>query len=567
MNAGLRKTEARSFKVAELLDLVQTGTLRIPRFQRGLRWGPLDASRLFDSIYQGFPIGTILLWKSDAPAGQVEIGPVTVDGSDRSDALWVVDGQQRITALAATLLSVERGTPLSSPLYFDLANERFVRTHGRVLDEQCLPLRHAHELPVVLGWLASSSADDDQRQAAFRLADRLRNFEVPAYIVETAGNDVRPLREIFDRINSFGKRMQRSEVFRALTAGADEGADDLMSLGDAIAASEFGAVDEGALMKCVLAVRGSDVLRDFRAETSDPIALAQTMTTARRALSTTLEFLRSIGVPHYDMLPYQHLLVTLMRFFVLHPNPPEWDRVQLRRWFWRAAVSGPLPKMGSTGTLRLALNSIDESSSSGSIIRLLEAFPQERKEPVADALHWGRADVRTTLCALADLRPRGPATSGAAVENELDIGRLLRTQGRSGIQPVFRADVDGGIACLGNQAFWPLSDNEEHLDESGDEAEPRGLFAGPDTSVSDEDDASSGVNGEQAIEPALYLANADEEFLASHCVSAEAAAALRQGDASAFVRARSSDVQQATADFVDARAEWDRDPRPAITVL
>ena len=77
--------------------------MRIPVFQRGLEWHSSDVVDLFDSIYRGFPIGSLLLRRASASAGDVKIGPVTIFGAESTAALWVVDGQQRLTSLVGGL--------------------------------------------------------------------------------------------------------------------------------------------------------------------------------------------------------------------------------------------------------------------------------------------------------------------------------------------------------------------------------------------------------------------------------------------------------------------------------
>jgi hypothetical protein len=47
---------------------------------------------LFDSIWRGFPIGNLLLWRRPAPAASVQVGPVSIDAPELDSALWVVDG-------------------------------------------------------------------------------------------------------------------------------------------------------------------------------------------------------------------------------------------------------------------------------------------------------------------------------------------------------------------------------------------------------------------------------------------------------------------------------------------
>ena len=57
----------QKLKVAEeslgsLINDIHKGDIRIPRFQREYVWKMKDTLKLFDSMYEEYPIGTIFLW-------------------------------------------------------------------------------------------------------------------------------------------------------------------------------------------------------------------------------------------------------------------------------------------------------------------------------------------------------------------------------------------------------------------------------------------------------------------------------------------------------------------------
>ena len=99
----VRRPEARTESIEDLVAAVLRGEVRIPVFQRGLEWQTRHVLELFDSIYRGFPIGSLLLRRAPAAAGPVKIGPVAVFGTETDHALWVIDGQQRLTSLVSGL--------------------------------------------------------------------------------------------------------------------------------------------------------------------------------------------------------------------------------------------------------------------------------------------------------------------------------------------------------------------------------------------------------------------------------------------------------------------------------
>ena len=50
-------------RLINLLDDVKSGRIRIPVFQRDYVWKKNQRLELFDSLNNGFPIGSLLFWK------------------------------------------------------------------------------------------------------------------------------------------------------------------------------------------------------------------------------------------------------------------------------------------------------------------------------------------------------------------------------------------------------------------------------------------------------------------------------------------------------------------------
>lgn len=89
--------------VEEYLSIVQkahSGTLKLPAFQRKWRWKPKQVRLLFDSLRQGFPIGSFLFIKEapDVNLAPREFHYAKIGAQDAQSESLVLDGQQRITA-------------------------------------------------------------------------------------------------------------------------------------------------------------------------------------------------------------------------------------------------------------------------------------------------------------------------------------------------------------------------------------------------------------------------------------------------------------------------------------
>ncbi|WP_323032427.1 DUF262 domain-containing protein [Paracoccus sp. (in: a-proteobacteria)] len=102
-----------SRKYHDLINDIEKGVIKIPKFQREFVWPIEKTATLLNSIVKGYPIGTFILWKTDYRMGDVkDIGNIALPPtpSDRQ-VEYVLDGQQRMTSLFAAY----RGAVISRP--------------------------------------------------------------------------------------------------------------------------------------------------------------------------------------------------------------------------------------------------------------------------------------------------------------------------------------------------------------------------------------------------------------------------------------------------------------------
>lgn len=93
--------------VRELVDMIGRGELRLPELQRRYVWPATRVRDLLDSLYRGYPSGTILVWETDLDVPARDLSIEQQPGAFGSQKL-LLDGQQRLTSLSAVL----RGEPL-----------------------------------------------------------------------------------------------------------------------------------------------------------------------------------------------------------------------------------------------------------------------------------------------------------------------------------------------------------------------------------------------------------------------------------------------------------------------
>lgn len=525
-----RKPEARTEKVEDLVEQVRRGVVRVPEFQRGLKWESDDVADLFDSIYRGYPVGSLLFYKRPARAGRVEVGPLLVDAEETSEAWWVVDGQQRLTALAGCLarpvpIPVKRSSGDPYVLYFDARNRKFEPppTSGEI-PAHWVPLPHLLDASRLTEWVFTweLGTDEELRRGVFEAGSRIREYTIPIYLIET--EDEKVSEEIFYRVNNTGKPLKWTEVHKALFGGGGSSPATLAELAEELSEVGMGRLDEERLLTCLMALRGLDPTRspdEHRRRDGDFLtgAVPEALPVLRRVLS----FLRTDArVPHLRLLPSSFLLDVLVRFFSRHEAPGPRTRILLSRWFWRIVLGGGAYDDRTLQRRGVAAVTEDEEASVQALLGLVRkdgVGPFELPERF-DA----RADAsRVALLALADLGPRH-LESG----DPLDVAGLLDEDDRAAFAKIVKSDVSGVSRSPANRLIHPPAAAIDRLLRL------------------------------RARQPGAAA------ILASHAIDPLGVEALEAGDPAAFLDRRLLDLTNAVRSFADRMAEWSHSDRPSI---
>jgi len=528
------KPEADTETVEDLVHLVQRGAVRIPTFQRGLRWEAPDVLALFDSIYRGYPVGSFLLRKGKADAAKISIGPLTIDAPETHAALWVVDGQQRLTALTAGLA---RSTPIPTTpddpwvVYFDPVRQRFVAPpNDGLVPTGWVPVAQLLDATALSEWIFNwpHAADTRLRTIIFQAGSRIRQYRVPIYIVDT--DDDQLLRDIFYRINNYGKSLRWSEVHDALFGRTENQPSTLRELATELEGLGMGRPEDEQLLPCLIAFKGLDVTRTVAEHYQrDQDVLKSAVYEALPALRSVLSFFkRHAEIPHLRLLPRSIPLVILTRFFGVHSEPHQRTLDLLVRWTWRSLLNAAY--YDERTLLRHGVAAIAQSEED-SVARLLSLVPHERRDDytLPSRFDARAADSRIALVALASLKPANPATG-----EPIDIAALIQAH-----------DVN---------AFRKIIDDRRRSSSLATSPANRILFGG------------RGAAKKELIEVASNR-GIDTRELMSHAVSPNAMIALIAGDSDGFLKERATTIQSAVRQLGDRLAAWLRNDRPSIAYL
>ena len=95
----MARYSVNNYTVETLLSNIKSGSIAIPEMQRPFVWDSSKVRDLVDSLYKGFPVGYIIVWQN--PDIKLK------DGTKSSGKKVLIDGQQRITAMAAAIVGQE----------------------------------------------------------------------------------------------------------------------------------------------------------------------------------------------------------------------------------------------------------------------------------------------------------------------------------------------------------------------------------------------------------------------------------------------------------------------------
>lgn len=531
-----RRPEAKAFSVESLLQLASDGKLRVPEFQRPQRWRSTHVLSLFDSVARGFPIGPLLFSKQKAPAASVKFGPVAIAAPEVGEAMFVVDGQQRLTALVGAMLHPDaRPRGDIHAIWYDLEGEQFERLEFSEPPPFWIPLNVVGDSKKLMRWLRAwplSSERQDLEDRAFALSQALREYNAPAYIVEGADEEV--LRLIFKRINTAGVAMREQEVFEALHGRAQSA----KAASARLEAMQWGVLTEEDVVDALKSVTGMDPRERFRDGERVLLLSEDAMVRTEAALRRAITFLRDVAeIPHLTLLPYRLPLRILARFFAIHPSPAPRVEQLLVRWVWRGALSGQHADNGDVVVDRM--QKMIGADPSSAVADLLASTTQKIEMPsVLD--RWNGRYAKTRLCALGmlHLSPRSP-TSGELLRGSVEE-KLERFAKRPGASRVTRR---GG---LGQRPA-----RMEVARDAGPSAIAEYFFVGNGAELKQ-------LLGRSPVEPAV---------LASHGLDADALAMLWADDVAGFARRRAELLNPQIHRFFRERAAPGVTDRPAIATI
>ncbi|MBK3528315.1 GmrSD restriction endonuclease domain-containing protein [Streptomyces rubiginosohelvolus] len=330
-------------KIASQIEDLLQGKVVIPSIQRDFVWMRPDVRDLFDSLYRGYPVGALLLWKTNLTVPFKTAAVVQADKSAHQP-LYLLDGQQRLTSLAWVYRPESKADGRLIDLRFDVRTEEFVNPSAIQSKDQLLfrvstllqENVQYHEVLKEAGIDYSAPQFGAWMQRLQKVYD-IRKQEIAVITYES--DDYEEVAELFARLNKGGRRLSKGDlVYSAIAARWSDGLDTMDAFHQELQDSNFALNREAVLrLTSLLAGTGAHHIKLIGAD-MDEAALKDAWHATERALRFAIDFLKGeCAIPRSEVLSSPN--VTIVPALLLHHRDGKLrpgEAQLLRRWVYTA---------------------------------------------------------------------------------------------------------------------------------------------------------------------------------------------------------------------------------------
>ena len=339
--------------IEKIIARISAGDIRIPAFQRDFVWEADQVAFLLDSIYKEFPIGTVILWKTEKRLStEKKLGYFVLPEPTKDYPVnYVLDGQQRLTSLFSVFqTALEPETNEWVDIYFDLEAQEGIAQESSFLaldSSEVDPNRHFAVKTFFNSTEYRRATRDLSEERAEKIDSVQRKFLsyiIPDIVFEA--DDLNSVAIVFERINRAGTELNTFELLSAWSWSdsfdlvekfedlqdeiASHGFEELGNDRDLLLRVTAGIIKQNTTPASILQMSGNEIRENF-----DKV---------KKGVLGALDYLsRELSIKHYKMLAFPGTLVALSAFFATDrtdgQNYSDKQNQTIKKWFWRALFS------------------------------------------------------------------------------------------------------------------------------------------------------------------------------------------------------------------------------------
>jgi len=406
MSAHSVKPSYVTLNIRRIVENAVAGEYDVPEFQRGFVWSDDQVKNLLDSLVKGYPIGTFLIWDL------TEYGVGRVTGEEGRKKEWIIDGQQRITALC--ILWRKRPYWMDVEEWDELLKHNKVKVNVRTLEvslehpgiKQRPEWVYVHELLEIPDGKVVSYIKDilarlnippelylDEygriRDNIARIREVLTNAEIPVIKVSLPLEDVV---EIFNRINSAGTKVKTADIYLAYIAAYNPTwvRNNFLRYLDELEEEGYG-IEPVQLLRSLIAVgEGKAVIRYVSREfiMNKDGKLDEAFRKLKISLNALIKMFQEVGIFNLNLIYAENTLIPIIYLYSRFES--EFNFNKAFHYFLLALAEGRYSGSAET-QLQEDVNKIKNASSFEKAIESLHESVHALKitpEQVEDSVHY-----------------------------------------------------------------------------------------------------------------------------------------------------------------------------------
>lgn len=343
MNVNERIEIINQWKLNRVFSELESGNMRIPRFQRAYVWERAKIVKLLNSIYNQYPIGSFFLWDTDT---QMEsfCRDITEFGfpnkPEANKFTFILDGQQRITSLYVTLKGKQLNGVDYKSICFNL-DKRVFKIPTLKTEANNIPVWKIYD-DLEYGNLLKEYYGTGQTElgAAIQECHQILH-EYPVSIIKSMNMDLDEVVTIFERINQGGKRLSLFDLVHASVWSKDfDLREKIKEFNEENAIRIFGSLDAETFTQSLALNIDGDCTNKHQLKLKNDDCKSIWEKTLE-CIRLTIDFIKQLGVQQLSIIPYPSLIAVIQNYFYLSKEKYISSDVKplICDWFWTLTFS------------------------------------------------------------------------------------------------------------------------------------------------------------------------------------------------------------------------------------
>lgn len=389
--------------ITTYLDELKGLVYQIPTFQRDVVWEKENVKKLWDSIYKFYPLGSILVWKTDIKLqNHRHIGghQIADNHSFSNEFQYLLDGQQRTTSLLTSLYGgrIQGRDNFNPSLYVDLSVKSEDETDDEIYKKRFLywdeiddkggtfkrntGRKKKYDSGLVVKLIEIKEQFDTVQEKIVNHPDVNQQYNHPYWVelrrvkqvldnyrlsfIELKGIKVAEVCQIFERINQAGKPLDIFDIVVAKTFRPQQDGNNGFYLRELLDNfretnnSKFLQIDDFDYLQVIAIIIRENIEKSgiwnitptyLNNLTTEQIE--EVWEDTKTALLKTFDFFENtLNIKGPQLIPYRYFYLTIACYFYGNDNP-NYDF--LKKYFWFNSFHNS-DLLGNTGHINTHLS-------------------------------------------------------------------------------------------------------------------------------------------------------------------------------------------------------------------